>query len=170
MTRTSVVGSEFGWWIKSLLLDPMLLPPGGSVLLDAGPAGSLAACVCWRRTRRFGVGGMGWDEKGVQKAPSHDPRKKKKTREKGCPAAVWYSTSLGRMRDSSSNTLTPLLGRTRSQEPGLGALSEAVESGLPTGEGPSRTPADSRKYCLGFFRVLWSFFGDLDVYRLVGGR
>lgn len=52
----------------------------------------------------------------------------------------------------------------------MGALSEAVESRLPTGEGPSRTPADSRKYCLGFFRVLWSCLGDLDVYRLVGGE
>lgn len=82
MARTSVVGSEFGWWMKSLLLDPMLLPPGGSVLLDAGPAGSLVVSVCWRRSRRFGVGGMGWDEKGVQKAPSHDPRKKKKTERK----------------------------------------------------------------------------------------
>lgn len=113
----------------------------------------------------------GWD--GMKKAyKKRLPTilEKKKNREKGCPAAAWYSTSLGRMRDSSSNTLTPLLGRTRSQEPGLGALSEAVESGLPTGEGPSRTPADSRKYCLGFFRVLRSFFGDLDVYRLVGGR
>lgn len=166
MTRTSVVANEFWWWMKGLLLNPMLWSPGGSVCSML----SLLA-LSWRVLVGEVLGVLvlaEWDEKGVPKAFSHDPQKK--TRERPCPAAVWDSTSLGRMQDSSCNTLTPLLGRTRSQEPGLVALSEAVESGLPTGEGPSRTPADSRKYCLGFFRVLWSCFGDLDVYRLVGGN
>lgn len=31
MTRTSVVAYEFWWWMKGLLLNPMLSSPGGSV-------------------------------------------------------------------------------------------------------------------------------------------
>lgn len=166
MTRTSVVANEFWWWMKGLLLIQCSHP---LVALFCSMLGLLALSWCVLVGEGLGVLVLeGSDEKRRTKGVF--PRSsKKKQPEKASLLRLVFNLSRpdARLQSQHSHPTARTDAITRT---GMGALSEAVESGLPTGEGPSRTPADSRKYCLGFFRVLWSFFGDPDVYRLVGGR